>query len=179
MIPYAARGALLSADGRYRYRLWRVWGLDTTNAVLFLMLNPSTADGETDDATIRRCVGYARRWGHDALDVANLFAFRATHPKDLLAAPEPVGPDNDRHLLDLARRAKRVVCAWGPHGHHQGRGELVLERLRSAGVTPLCLVRTKDGSPGHPLRLRADLLPVPMTECGVLHSPQNLSGCGE
>ena len=80
--------------GQYRYTLTRVWSLER-GLVLFVGLNPSTADAERDDPTVRRCVGYARRWGFGGVLVANLFAYRATDPRDLLAVSYPIGPRND------------------------------------------------------------------------------------
>ncbi len=93
--------ATLSADRIYRYTLTReVDMFGNGEAAMFLMLNPSTADETEDDPTIRRCIGFARRWGYSTLHVANLFAFRATSPADLKMASDPIGPDNDRHLVN-------------------------------------------------------------------------------
>lgn len=148
------RTAHLSPCRRYRYALWRRWG-DGPHA-MFVGLNPSTADETADDPTIRRCIAYARAWGYGALCMANLFAYRATQPADMLAQDDPVGPDNDAYLRRLAAEAGVVVAAWGTHGTHGGRHRAVLDML--PGLHYLRL--TKDGHPGHPLYLPASLRPV-------------------
>lgn len=155
--------ALVSPCGLYRYWLTRTWDQSRPPAC-FVMLNPSTADAERDDPTVRRCVGFAKRWGWGGLAVVNLFAFRATSPKDLKRAQEPVGPDNDRHLLEFARRAGVAVAAWGAHGAHLGRAREVVALLRGAGVALHCLGTTADGSPRHPLYVRADRALTPFGE---------------
>ena len=100
-----------NVDGHYRYMLGRQWGAPPF--LLWMMLNPSTADATEDDPTIRRCSGFAKHWGFGGLVVVNLFAFRATNPADLRAAEQPIGPENDRHLVNAARSCPRVVAAWG------------------------------------------------------------------
>ncbi len=88
---------------------------------MFVGLNPSTADGEKDDPTIRRAIGFAKRWGFGRLTMLNLFAFRATDPRVLLAAPDPIGHENDRTLTEYASHANLLVCCWGNWGAHRGR----------------------------------------------------------
>lgn len=144
------------ADGPYRYLLWRRWA--DADSVLFVMLNPSTADATRDDPTIRRCHRLARAWGFGAVEIANLFAFRATDPRDLARAEAPVGPDNDAILVDAAGRAAAVVVAWGVHGALGGRDVAVHRLLRRALRRPLlCLGTTRSGAPRHPLYLRRDV----------------------
>ncbi len=145
----------------YRYRLTRRLG-EGSRAVAFVLLNPSTADRFDDDPTIRRCVGFARCWGFDRLLVVNLFALRATRPADLLLAPEPVGPGNDREILRACRESEMVVLGWGVHGRHMGRGEIVRRRL--ARFAPRCLGVTNQGEPKHPLYLPGDAEPSPLPE---------------
>lgn len=142
----------------YRYTLWRGWGgmFEEPNFVMFIGLNPSTADETNDDPTIRRCIGYAKAWGFDGYLMTNLFAYRSTDPRVMKAHPEPIGPDNDKWLVDCAAKAGIVVAAWGTHGAHLGRGEYV--RRLIPGLHYLRL--TKDGFPAHPLYLPADLKPV-------------------
>jgi hypothetical protein len=127
------------------------------------MLNPSTADAEQDDPTIRRCVGFSRSWGAGALVVVNLFALRSTDPAALLTHPEPVGADNDEHLRDVAldawRDGGRLVCAWGAHLAAPPRALEVHERVRD--MDPLCLGTTKSGAPRHPLYVKATTVPTP------------------
>lgn len=128
--------------------------------VAFIMLNPSTADAKEDDPTIRRCMGFARAWGYGGIDVVNLYAYRATNPKELKKAPSPIGPYNDNTVLAIARHADKIVCAWGAHGGR--RGDSILRKLRHEGLTPMCLEKTKKGAPKHPLYLKGDLTPVPL-----------------
>ncbi len=137
---------------------------DPAPACLFVMLNPSTADAENDDPTIRRCIGYGESWGYGEVAVGNLHALRTPSPKVLEAAfkagQDVTGPDNDQHLLELASRASLIVCAWGNHGTLGGRDVAVRELLRGAGHTLHYLSLTKTGQPEHPLYKRADLKPT-------------------
>ena len=96
------QGATISDCGRYRYGLWRIWNWQLPNAV-FIMLNPSTADAETDDPTIRRCVGFARSWDLGGVHIANLFALRASDPGELANAQDPIGSANDMYLVSCSR----------------------------------------------------------------------------
>ncbi len=143
------RGAWL--DGPYRYLLWRRWA--DAASVLFVMLNPSTADALRDDPTIRRCLGYARAWGFGAVEVVNLFAWRATDPRELRRAGDPVGPGNDRVIAEAAARNHAVIAAWGLHGALLDRGSRVAALLAPFGAR--CLGATAAGMPRHPLYLRA------------------------
>jgi len=147
----ARRGVILSDCARYRYALWRRWVQGP--AVLFIGLNPSTADALQDDPTIRRCIRFAKAWGYRALYMANLFAFRATDPRDMKAVVDPVGPDNDGWLWQLAYDADLVVAAWGAHGEHRDRAAAVARRLAKRLH---CLGRTTAGHPRHPLYVRRD-----------------------
>lgn len=151
------RKTVLSPCRAYRYSLWREFDRLENGYVMFIGLNPSTADEVNDDPTIRRCIAYAKSWGFGALCMTNLFAFRATKPADMVAAADPVGPDNDGHLVHLARNASIVVAAWGTNGTHRGRDAAV----RSLVPTLHCLKKTRAGHPGHPLYLSADLAPMP------------------
>jgi hypothetical protein len=149
-----AGSAVFDASGRYRYQLWRRWD-PARPAVAFVLLNPSAADARRDDPTIHRCVGFAQRLGFGSLCVVNLFAWRAAKPKDLFAAPDPVGPENDRHLADAARRASAVLVGWGNHGSRGGRDARALAILgRSRRL--LCLGLTRARAPRHPLYLRRE-----------------------
>ncbi len=149
----------------WRYVLRRRWSSEP--AIAFVLLNPSTADETEDDPTIRRCIGYARAWGYGALTLGNLFAFRATKPKNMRAAPDPVGPANDDALLALTLESDgRVICGWGAHGAHQGRSAEVYRLLRQWAVVPQALAVTAAGEPGHPLYLRGDLKPAPWAPRG-------------
>ena len=142
--------ATLSADRMYRYTLTREVNMfGNGEAALFLMLNPSTADEAADDPTVTRCMGFARRWGYSTLHVANLFAFRATSPADLKMASDPIGPGNDRYLVELAERSGVRVAAWGVHGELMGRNNAVKRLVGRLGLKALGF--TKAGHPRHPL----------------------------
>jgi hypothetical protein len=150
------RDALISECGTYRYKLWRRWDV-TKPRVGWIMCNPSTADAEQDDPTIRRCIGFAKAWGFGGIAVCNLYALRATDPRELWRHPAPVGPDNDSYLLDSVDDPV-TVCAWGVNGR---RGDAVIKALSRAGAALHYLEMTKAGIPKHPLYLRGDLTPIP------------------
>ena len=147
--------ARLSACRRYRYALWRVWS--DGPQVLFVMLNPSTADERVDDPTIRRCIGFALSWGFGSVAVGNLFAFRTPDPSLLKRSTAPVGRDNDAWLRRLQRRAALTVAAWGNHGGFLERGDAV----RSLLASPHTLGLTRRGEPRHPLYVPASARPLP------------------
>lgn len=147
--------ALFSRDMRHRFLLSRVWAAGPL--VCFLMLNPSTADAFQLDPTVRRCRDFARRWHYGGVVIANLFSIRATDPREMLADADPTaGDENDRAIELAAAMAARVVCAWGVHGAHQGRGDLALRKLDAHNHSPMALGFTKAGHPRHPLYLRND-----------------------
>lgn len=148
--------AELSPCRRYRYALWRTWD-ETLPRVMFIGLNPSTADETADDPTLRRTMDFARRWGFGGVGNGNLFAWRATDPRAMMAAADPVGPDNDRWLRRLAADAGLVVAAWGNHGVFQGRSAAVRDLLPVLH----CLKLNASGEPAHPLYQRADTSPRP------------------
>ncbi len=150
-------GAIFSPDKRYRYRLWRMWDADKP-VLAFIMLNPSKADSRILDATVRRCIDYAKRWGYGTLEVGNIFALKSTDPSLLYTVEDPIGPDNNQAILDIYHKADLTIAAWGFHGEHLDRGKEVLELIPGAK----CLVQTKDGQPGHPLYLNSGLKPVPI-----------------
>lgn len=163
-IHVVGRGAVLSEDGLYRYRLWRTLKLTSEpKRCTFVMLNPSTADANKDDATIKKILRFASKWGMDHLDVVNLFAFRATQPKDCMAAQDPVGPENDRHIIEAVTGANVVVLAWGTQGTARGRNQTVLNMLKAHGASPQALWFTDAGHPQHPLYLplSSELKPFP------------------
>lgn len=145
--------AIISDDGLYRYELRRGWLEGDKGIVAFCMLNPSTADERRDDPTIRRCIGFAKRWGFRGIIAVNLFAFRASEPNLLRKAADPIGPENDRYITRAARESNLFICAWGLHGALRERDREVLSRLLN--TTKLCcLGTTAGGYPRHPLLLR-------------------------
>lgn len=127
------------------------------------MLNPSTATEDILDPTVTRCLRRAQAEGHARLVVANLFALRATDPRELYRHDDPVGPRNDEQILLAAQDADRLVVAWGVHGALKGRGQAVLALLREAGSKPFTLGKTKEGHPRHPLYVAAHAPLVPFT----------------
>lgn len=180
----AARGAaLFSEDGRYRYRLDRagLGGGYPLRPVNMILLNPSTADAERDDPTIRRCMGFARSWGYDRLIITNLFAYRATNPSWLRRSEAPVGElvpppfahdravpvdrrgappyvceRNDLEIMRAAREAELVVVAWGAYAAASVRAPHVAAMLVEAGIEPMAFGVTNEGHPRHPLYLRRE-----------------------
>ncbi len=152
--------------GPYRYLLWRAWGEahpdKTPRHLLWVLLNPSKADAHQDDQTLRRCISFSKAWGYDGLEVVNLFAFIATNPRDLWAAADPVGPENDRYLAAAAACAADIMVAWGEHGAFQQRDRAVLSLLKLQSARPLwCLGMGRNGCPRHPVRLPRNVPRVP------------------
>jgi hypothetical protein len=147
-------------NNQYRYTLVREWDASLP-AVLFVMMNPSTADPLFDDPTVAKCRRYAAGWGFGTLLVGNTFAYRSTDQARLVKVRDPIGPDNDNHLLDMATRASLLVFAYGkPHRSLQSRGPIVARLLSRNAAHPLHLLqRCADGTPSHPLYLRGDLKP--------------------
>ena len=149
------RDAIISKCGKYRYVLSRTWG-SGREIVCFIMLNPSTADAEKDDPTIRRCVSFVRTWGYSRLRVVNLFARRTPHPSDLWAVSDPVGPDNDRYVLEALARATIVVAAWGRLEMARPRAQVVTKIAEQMCKSLNCLGVMNRGCPRHPLYVRRD-----------------------
>jgi hypothetical protein len=112
------KDAQISDCGKYRYRLFRQWEQSERMPVMWIMLNPSTADASIDDPTIRRCVEFSKRWGYGAMFVGNLFAYRATNPKELFTVDDARGPENAYHLDLMAQRAAKIIVAWGNGGFY-------------------------------------------------------------
>lgn len=151
-------GATFSPCGAFRLHLWRQWS-DDAPLVIF-GLNPSTATAHVDDPTIRRCIGFGRTLGFGRLDMVNLFAFRATDPRDLRRAGYQIGDGNDDAIRETVARAVRdggeVCCAWGARGTGLARVADVLDIVRSVGARPMCFAVTKGGQPQHPLFVPSD-----------------------
>lgn len=187
MEKYVSCGASVSGDGIYRYSLWREWRgthdranwrwfgckdgagaeMGEPKAAVFVMLNPSTADGARDDATIRKCVAFCRRWRYERLEVVNLFAFRSRHPKDLLAMlarGDPIGPRNQESVERACRKAGVIVCGWGANVERMQ--SWFVENVRGwIGDRPtFALGFTKDGHPKHPLYVPLDVTLSPMPD---------------
>jgi hypothetical protein len=154
---FVRREAVFSDCRRYRYRLSMM--RQAGPRVLWVLLNPSVADEFIDDPTVRRCQRWAAAWGYAGAEIVNIFAWRDTDPKGMRAASDPVGPDNDRHLLAAAADASLIVCGWGVHGAHMERGRQVAAMLHAAGHTLNALRVTRGGHPQHPLYLPSALAP--------------------
>jgi hypothetical protein len=149
------RSAVFSADRTYRYALYRLW-LHEKPKLLVVGLNCSTADENYDDPTIRRCIGFADTLGFGGLIMANAFAYRATDPKVMKAAEDPIGPENDWWIRTLDDKAGMTIIAWGIHGGYMDRDKAVLGLIKK----PMCFGVTKDGYPRHPLYLKKDTKPI-------------------
>ena len=146
---------IFSHDRAYRYTLWRNWGdyEDDPFPVMFIGLNPSTADEKQDDPTVRRCIGFAKEWGFKSMVMTNIFAYRSTDPKALARVDDPVGPENDSYIAITAKSASIIVCCWGSQGSYRNRGGRIFDLLSSMHVLNT-LGFTKNGCPRHPLYLR-------------------------
>lgn len=151
------KDAKLSDCRKYRFALWRIWD-ESKPQVMFIGLNPSTADETEDDPTLLRCMNYAKLWGFGGVCMANLFSYRATDPAVMLAANDPVGSENDQWLIQLSSTAGLVIAAWGNTGGHMGRSKKVKQLLPNLH----CLKINKSGEPAHPLYQKATLQPMPL-----------------
>lgn len=167
------RKTIFSPCRQYRYTLWRSWADDLfvnrtkEGYVMFIGLNPSTADETLDDPTIRRCMDFTKRWGYLTLCMTNLFAWRDTDPRAMKKVDWPIQPkhelppgENDKWLCAMARGAALVVAAWGRDGNHLGRAQEVINLFCLNGVKLHHLGLNDDGTPKHPLYLKATTLPV-------------------
>jgi hypothetical protein len=155
----AVSEAVYSDCERYRYLLTRIWAKGPK--ALFVMLNPSTATEMQNDPTVERCERRARALGFGAFRVTNIFAYRATDPRVMRAAADPIGPGNDAALVESVAWSDGVVCAWGNHGLHLDRGARVEVMLRQAGARLSHLGLTGQGQPRHPLYVGYDRQPEP------------------
>jgi hypothetical protein len=152
---------IFSSCRLYRYTLWRDWSKDMLfgpvmdGYVMWIGLNPSTADERKDDPTIRKCIGFSKRLGYGRMVMTNLFAFRSTDPRKMKKWPKPIGDDNDRWLSECAGGAQRIIAAWGNHGRFLGRDLEVVKLIY--GLESLRL--TGDGCPEHPLYVPYSVMP--------------------
>ena len=146
------KNATFSDCRKYRYALSRTWN-GKKKTILFIGLNPSTADEKIDDPTIRRCINYAQNWGYGSLLMVNLFAYRATMPSELKNVKNPIGNDNDLQIIELSKKADIAVAAWGNEGTLLNRDKEVKKILPNL----MCLKINKSGQPAHPLYQKKDL----------------------
>jgi hypothetical protein len=162
---------ILSDDRKYRYVLWRLCNADLFDSsnikrIMFIGLNPSTADESINDATIRRLIDFSKRLGYHAMEMTNLFVFRATKPKDMFSASDPVGTFNDFYLSKVAERADTIVACWGSFNGIEERVNTVTAILPADKL--FCFGVNADGNPKHPLYLpkTAQLIKYPITKTG-------------
>ena len=151
-MSFINKTASFSSCRTYRYSLSRIWDKQK-KFVLFIGLNPSTADEEVDDPTIRRCSGYAQKWGYGGFIMVNLFAYRTTLPSNLKKVKYPIGKNNDKYIVKLSKKADITVAAWGNNGNLYRRNKQVLSLIPNL----MCLKVNKSGQPAHPLYLKKDL----------------------
>ena len=153
---------VFSPDRIHRYTLlhsWRDMFDEEDRIACWIALNPSTADENQLDPTLRRIKAYSKSWGYNGFMMLNAFAFRATDPKVMEEAADPTGPDNDKWILEETAKADKVFCCWGTHAKLNNRHNELLSLLKDR---PLYYLRlTKDGFPSHPLYLPASLKPTP------------------
>ena len=161
-MEYVSTKCNFSRCRNYRYSLKRAWMKTEENKkqVLFIGLNPSTADSKSDDPTIRRCVKFASSWGFNAIEVVNLFSFQATYPRDLFEEEFPVGPRNDFWINQAYRLSALTIACWGSMGNYRNRSKNITSSLENL----FCIKRNKDGTPSHPLYLDSRLTPSPYLE---------------
>ena len=151
-MSFIYKNATFSSCRTYRYSLSRVWD-KKKKYVLFIGLNPSTANEEAEDPTIRRCVNYAKDWGYGGFMMVNLFAYRTTLPSNLKKVKYPVGSENDKYIVTLSKKADITVAAWGNNGNLYSRDKQVLSLVPNLK----CLKVNKSGQPAHPLYLKKGL----------------------
>jgi len=144
------RSAKFDVTGQYRYWLQREWDTDQ-GAIALIMLNPSRADQYQDDPTLRRCISLAQQWQFGRLTVVNLFAYCTASPQILKTAPQPIGEDNDQHILAACQEAQQIVLAWGNWGRLHQRDQAVVQLLMPFRDRLCCLGLNQTGQPRHPL----------------------------
>ncbi|MEO1447338.1 MAG: DUF1643 domain-containing protein [Cyanobacteria bacterium J06635_11] len=174
------RTAIFDVTGNYRYRLDRRWPAQATGRskqpasntrsaskadpwVAFIMLNPSHADATCDDPTLRACMQFAQRWQYRALSVVNLFGYRTPHPTVLKTAEDPIGRENDAHVIAAVKQAETVVLAWGNWGTLLGRDRAILTLLQPYSHKLHCLALNQSGQPKHPLYIKRDTVLQPFS----------------
>ena len=152
------RKAFISEDKLYRYLLYRRWSRG--RALLWVMLNPSRADAEADDATTRRCTDLSSGWGFGAAVIVNLFGYISTDPKELNSISDPVGPENNSVIFDQFKKNNDCMVAWGSRPEIHLFQSRVKEISKHLPTTAMCLGLTKQNYPRHPLRVSSSTKPV-------------------
>lgn len=147
--------AKLSACRNYRYVLSRSWD-NSKEKVMFICLNPSSADEIEDDKTVRKCINYAKLWNYGGIYLTNLFAYRTTDVRNLFTVDNPLGIENDKYILDIANKVNTIIVAWGNSGVYLNRSSEVLKLLENYKLYCLDINKTKE--PAHPLYQKNNLL---------------------
>ncbi|MHC6178781.1 DUF1643 domain-containing protein [Clostridium sp. JNZ X4-2] len=145
--------AFIDLTGKYRYTLSRIWN-ENSGKVVFILLNPSTADTFEDDTTVKKCISFAKHWNFGSLEIVNLFAYRCTDAKSLKNVSDPVGIKNNQYILKAVKNADKIIAGWGNGSDFCNRASDVLCLLKSYKL--YCLEINKTGSPKHPLFLSLD-----------------------
>lgn len=153
-------GAVFDEMRRYRYSLWRRWetGCDMSRMAIWICLNPSIANEESNDPTVKRCINFSKRWEYGGYVMLNAFAFVQTKRLLMLKEPQPIGFRNDDAIGWFAGRGGITIAAWGNEGSHLARSLQLRGRLQGHLIYHLGV--TKQGEPKHPLYLRSDTVPV-------------------
>jgi hypothetical protein len=151
---YLENDAVISDCGKYRYMLRRTWD-HARPRLLYIMLNPSTADAKKDDATIRSCVRLASGLGYGSMEVVNVFGYRATKPTELLTVAEPCGLQNEDHVRRALGRCDIPVCAWGAWPPAQEASIYIRNAIRAERPAAFCFGKTASGAPKHPLYIKS------------------------
>lgn len=161
--------AKFSMDRKYRWELHRRWDMDESGLIiLWIMLNPSTADEHVNDRTISRCIDFSKRWGYSGLMIGNLYGLRTPKPTELFKHPDPLGKDNDFYLGYMIASANAILVAWGSDAELE-RARTVHDMIRQRSkLQPMCLAMNEDGMPRHPLYVRAETEPVTWNPPGGL-----------
>ena len=153
------KDAKFSSCRKYRYALWRIWDLSRP-FVMFIGLNPSTADETKDDPTIRRCINFAKYWNYGGIYVTNLFAYRSSSTRKMMTFSNPIGDENDKWIRNLSQKSNIIIAAWGNDGIHLNRSKTIEDKIPNLK----CIKKNKSGQPAHPLYLKSNLKPKPLKE---------------
>ena len=153
------KDAKFSSCRKYRYALWRIWDLSRP-FLMFIGLNPSTADETKDDPTIIRCINFAKSWNYGGIYVTNLFAYRSSSTKKMMIFRNPIGVENDKWIKNLSQKSNIIIAAWGNDGIHLNRSKTIENKIPNLK----CIKKNKSGQPAHPLYLKSNLKPKPLKE---------------
>lgn len=148
-------GAIIDKTRKYRYLLWRTWD-DTKSYASFILLNPSKANKNKSDLTVDKCLAFAQKWELGGIEIVNLFAYRSPKKEILKTISDPIGPENDRYILESVKNASLVVAGWGNDGLYLNRDQEVMNLVKDHCIL-YCLLKNKSGCPTHPRDLSINL----------------------